>query len=192
MNHGKELMPYIQPLPNHKEPGQTELMVSMGYTRERNQESQMVQKYDEVTVIYVLLPCKRSELEDWAITLKPHPLADPTNNCPLYSSSKIVSLPTQSSGTSMSLPFPPLLPTLRIVRAARQKNQWLEEDQELGRKASGSAKASASPLPGLERKTTPGQPAAPTHQNQWGSPRWNELPPTCILQRKCLPRWLLR
>lgn len=64
MNHGKELMPYIQPLPNHKEPGQTELMVSMGYTRERNQESQMVQKYDEVTVIYVLLPCKRSELED--------------------------------------------------------------------------------------------------------------------------------
>lgn len=55
MNHGKELMPYIQPLPNHKEPGQTELMVSMGYTRERIQDSQMVQKCDEVTVIYVLL-----------------------------------------------------------------------------------------------------------------------------------------
>ncbi|XP_027429252.1 serine/threonine-protein kinase MARK2-like isoform X1 [Zalophus californianus] len=88
MDHGKELMPYVEPLPNHKEPGQTVLMVSMGYTRETIQDSETGQKNDEVIVIYVLLPYKRSELVGYAITLKAQALADPTNSCPLYSSCK--------------------------------------------------------------------------------------------------------
>lgn len=32
MDHGEELLPYMEPLPNSKDPGQTELMVSQGYT----------------------------------------------------------------------------------------------------------------------------------------------------------------
>ena len=67
----------------------TELMVSMCYTRERIQDSQMGQKYDEVMIIYVPLPYKRSELDAYTITLKPHPLADPTNSCHLDSSCKV-------------------------------------------------------------------------------------------------------
>lgn len=37
MDHGEELVPYMEPLPDSKDPGQTDLMVSQGYTMGRDQ-----------------------------------------------------------------------------------------------------------------------------------------------------------
>uniref|UniRef100_A0A670YTC8 Microtubule affinity regulating kinase 2 n=1 Tax=Pseudonaja textilis TaxID=8673 RepID=A0A670YTC8_PSETE len=75
-----ELKPYVEPLPDYKDPRRTELMISMGYTREEIQESLVSQKYNEVMATYLLLGYKNSELDNDSSTLKPRPQPELANS----------------------------------------------------------------------------------------------------------------
>uniref|UniRef100_A0A8C3NZT9 Microtubule affinity regulating kinase 2 n=1 Tax=Cyanoderma ruficeps TaxID=181631 RepID=A0A8C3NZT9_9PASS len=74
-----ELKPYMEPVPDYKDPRRTELMVSMGYTREEIQESLVGQKYNEVMATYLLLDHRSSELEE-NLSLKPRVTAEVANS----------------------------------------------------------------------------------------------------------------
>lgn len=92
------------------------------------------QKYNEVLVVNLLWNYKRFELEGYTIHLKHPPSADPTTSCPPSPSTRysISSLPTQSSRSSVILPFLPLIPTLRIVyghRSQRPEEGWKAEQK---------------------------------------------------------------
>lgn len=64
-------MPSVESvLPDSKDPGHPELMVSMGYTCKGIQDSSMGQKYDDMMFTDVLAD-RTPELGDYTITLKP-------------------------------------------------------------------------------------------------------------------------
>ncbi|EHH58269.1 hypothetical protein EGM_08075 [Macaca fascicularis] len=155
-----ELKPYVEPLPDYKDPRRTELMVSMGYTREEIQDSLVGQRYNEVMATYLLLGYKSSELEGDTITLKPRPSADLTNSSapsPSHKVQRSVSAnPKQRRFSDQAAG--PAIPTSNSYSKKTQsnnaENKRPEEDRESGRKASSTAKVPASPLPGLERKKT--------------------------------------
>nr|XP_025142366.1 serine/threonine-protein kinase MARK2 isoform X8 [Bubalus bubalis] len=155
-----ELKPYVEPLPDYKDPRRTELMVSMGYTREEIQDSLVSQRYNEVMATYLLLGYKSSELEGDTITLKPRPSADLANSSapsPSHKVQRSVSAnPKQRRFSDQAAG--PAIPTSNSYSKKTQsnnaENKRPEEDRESGRKASSTAKVPASPLPGLERKKT--------------------------------------
>uniref|UniRef100_G1TLC6 Microtubule affinity regulating kinase 2 n=1 Tax=Oryctolagus cuniculus TaxID=9986 RepID=G1TLC6_RABIT len=154
-----ELKPYVEPLPDYKDPRRTELMVSMGYTREEIQDSLVGQKYNEVMATYLLLGYKSSELEGDTITLKPRPSADLTNSSAPSPSHKVQrSVSANPKQRRFSDQAGPAIPTSNSYSKKTQsnnaENKRPEEDREPGRKASSTAKVPASPLPGLERKKT--------------------------------------
>ncbi|XP_074192628.1 serine/threonine-protein kinase MARK2 isoform X4 [Rhinolophus sinicus] len=154
-----ELKPYVEPLPDYKDPRRTELMVSMGYTREEIQDSLVGQRYNEVMATYLLLGYKGSELEGDAITLKPRPSTDLTNSSAPSPSHKVQrSVSANPKQRRFSDQAGPAIPTSNSYSKKTQsnnaENKRPEEDRESGRKASSTAKVPASPLPGLERKKT--------------------------------------
>ncbi|XP_059259125.1 serine/threonine-protein kinase MARK2 isoform X6 [Mustela nigripes] len=154
-----ELKPYVEPLPDYKDPRRTELMVSMGYTREEIQDSLVGQRYNEVMATYLLLGYKSSELEGDTITLKPRPSADLTNSSAPSPSHKVQrSVSANPKQRRFSDQAGPAIPTSNSYSKKTQsnnaENKRPEEDREAGRKASSTAKVPASPLPGLERKKT--------------------------------------
>ncbi|ELK24402.1 Serine/threonine-protein kinase MARK2 [Myotis davidii] len=154
-----ELKPYVEPLPDYKDPRRTELMVSMGYTREEIQDSLVGQRYNEVMATYLLLGYKSSEQEGDAITLKPRPSADMTNSSAPSPSHKVQrSVSANPKQRRFSDQAGPAIPTSNSYSKKTQsnnaENKRPEEDRESGRKASSTAKVPASPLPGLERKKT--------------------------------------
>ncbi|XP_021497937.1 serine/threonine-protein kinase MARK2 isoform X5 [Meriones unguiculatus] len=152
-----ELKPYVEPLPDYKDPRRTELMVSMGYTREEIQDSLVGQRYNEVMATYLLLGYKSSELEGDTITLKPRPSADLTNSSapsPSHKVQRSVSAnPKQRRSSDQAVPA---IPTSNSYSKKTQSNNAENKrpEEETGRKASSTAKVPASPLPGLERKKT--------------------------------------
>ncbi|XP_021563890.1 serine/threonine-protein kinase MARK2 [Carlito syrichta] len=154
-----ELKPYVEPLPDYKDPRRTELMVSMGYTREEIQDSLVGQRYNEVMATYLLLGYKSSELEGDTITLKPRPSTDLTNsNAPSPSHKVQRSVSANPKQRRFSDQAGPAIPTSNSYSKKTQnnnaENKRPEEDRESGRKASSTAKVPASPLPGLDRKRT--------------------------------------
>ncbi|EPY86833.1 serine/threonine-protein kinase MARK2 isoform d [Camelus ferus] len=143
-----ELKPYVEPLPDYKDPRRTELMVSMGYTREEIQDSLVGQRYNEVMATYLLLGYKSSELEGDTITLKPRPSTDLTNSSapsPSHKVQRSVSAnPKQRRFSDQAAG--PAIPTSNSYSKKTQsnnaENKRPEEDRESGRKASSTAKNS--------------------------------------------------
>nr|XP_058136991.1 serine/threonine-protein kinase MARK2-like [Dasypus novemcinctus] len=130
IDHEQELGPYKEPLPNCMDPWRTDLMVSMGYTREEIHDSLIGQKYDEVMATYLLLSNKTCNLEGNTSTLRPQPSVNLNNSFSLSLSHQIKPpIPANPRQRSFS---EPALPT------------W--------KKASIIADMPASTLPGLEWK----------------------------------------
>ncbi|XP_042185321.1 serine/threonine-protein kinase MARK2 isoform X2 [Oncorhynchus tshawytscha] len=67
----EELKPYIEPMPDYKDPKRTEIMIQMGYSMEEVQDSLVNQKYNEVMATYLLLDYTNHELDEGII--KPRP-----------------------------------------------------------------------------------------------------------------------
>ncbi|KAJ6654216.1 hypothetical protein lerEdw1_007313 [Lerista edwardsae] len=153
-----ELKPYVEPLPDYKDPRRTDLMVSMGYTREEIQDSLVSQKYNEVMATYLLLGYKNSELDNDTITLKPRPQPDLANSSapsPSHKVQRSVSANPKQRRFSDQVPTIPTSTSYsKKTQAANAENKRPEEELGRGgeRKANSTAKVPPSPLPGLERK----------------------------------------
>ncbi|XP_077677117.1 serine/threonine-protein kinase MARK2 isoform X6 [Eretmochelys imbricata] len=151
-----ELKPYMEPLPDYKDPRRTELMISMGYTREEIQDSLVGQKYNEVMATYLLLGYKNSELDNDSITLKPRPQAELANSSapsPSHKVQRSVSANPKQRRFSDQVPAIPTSTSYsKKTQSNNAENKRPEEEREAGRKASSTVKVPASPLTGLERK----------------------------------------
>ncbi|XP_058016579.1 serine/threonine-protein kinase MARK2 isoform X5 [Ahaetulla prasina] len=159
-----ELKPYVEPLPDYKDPRRTELMISMGYTREEIQESLVSQKYNEVMATYLLLGYKNSELDNDSSTLKPRPqpeLANSTVPSPSHKVQRSVSANPKQRRLSDQVPnIPTSTSYSKKTQAANAENKRPEEEREAGRSKAGSTvKVPASPLPSLERKKSTPMPS---------------------------------
>ncbi|XP_030330339.1 serine/threonine-protein kinase MARK2 isoform X5 [Strigops habroptila] len=154
-----ELKPYMEPVPDYKDPRRTELMVSMGYTREEIQESLVGQKYNEVMATYLLLDHKSSELEE-SLSLKPRPAPEVANSSgpsPAHKVQRSVSAnPKRRVSDQAGLSIPTSASYSKKTQAANAENKRGGAEEEGGRRAGSTAKVPPSPLPGLERaKGTP-------------------------------------
>ncbi|XP_074023918.1 serine/threonine-protein kinase MARK2 isoform X4 [Numenius arquata] len=156
-----ELKPYMEPVPDYKDPRRTELMVSMGYTREEIQESLVGQKYNEVMATYLLLDHKSSELEE-SLALKPRAAPDLANSSgpsPAHKVQRSVSANPKrrvSDQAGLSIPTSASYSKKTQATNAENKRGGGGGDEEGGRRAGSTAKVPPSPLPGLERaKGTP-------------------------------------
>ncbi|XP_074480511.1 serine/threonine-protein kinase MARK2 isoform X9 [Sebastes fasciatus] len=70
----EELKPYIEPMPDYKDPRRTDIMLTMGFSQEEIQDSLVNQKYNDVMAAYLLLDYRNSELDESGI--KPRPGSD--------------------------------------------------------------------------------------------------------------------
>ncbi|XP_046723339.1 serine/threonine-protein kinase MARK2 isoform X4 [Silurus meridionalis] len=170
----EELMPYIEPQPDYKDPKRTDIMLQMGYTQDEIQDSLVNQKYDEIMATYLLLDYRNSELDE--LSIKPRPSIDLTNNTqspshkvPRSTSNQKPRRSTDQSKTRkkrqklyavqcfMLIPisFPVSPPGLSVtVKHSQGDGKHIGEDY--GRKSSGSsAKVPPSPLTPADRKKTP-------------------------------------
>ncbi|XP_017347779.2 serine/threonine-protein kinase MARK2 isoform X11 [Ictalurus punctatus] len=154
----EELMPYIEPQPDYKDPKRTgqhpgnaggwkrDIMLQMGYAQDEIQDSLVNQKYDEIMATYLLLDYRNSELDE--LSIKPRPSIDLTNNAqsPSHKVQRSTSnqKPRRSTDQSLSV----------SVKRSQGDSKHIAEDY--GRKSSGSsAKVPASPLTTADRKKTP-------------------------------------
>ncbi|XP_075043813.1 serine/threonine-protein kinase MARK2 isoform X7 [Mixophyes fleayi] len=154
-----ELKPYVEPVPDYKDPRRTELMVTMGYSQEEIKESLVGQKYNEVMATYLLLGYKSSELDNDNLTLKPRPPPDITNSTapsPVHKVHRSVSANTKQRRLSDQVG--PVIPTSNSYSKKTQsnnaENKRPDEERESGRKSSSTVRVPPSPLSGLERKRT--------------------------------------
>ncbi|KAM9301549.1 serine/threonine-protein kinase MARK2 isoform 3-T3 [Gastrophryne carolinensis] len=154
-----ELKPYVEPVPDYKDPKRTELMVTMGYSREEIHDSLVNQKYNEVMATYLLLGYKSSELDNDNMTLKPRPPPDITNSSapsPAHKVHRSVSANTKQRRLSDQVG--PAIPTSNSYSKKTQsnnaENKRPDDERESGRKSSSTVRVPPSPLSGLERKRT--------------------------------------
>ncbi|XP_029310955.1 serine/threonine-protein kinase MARK2 isoform X7 [Cottoperca gobio] len=73
----EELKPYIEPMPDYKDPRRTDIMLTMGFSQEEIQDSLVNQKYNDVMAAYLLLDYRNHELDESGI--KPRPGSDVSN-----------------------------------------------------------------------------------------------------------------
>ncbi|EGV99723.1 Serine/threonine-protein kinase MARK2 [Cricetulus griseus] len=115
-----ELTPYVEPLPDYKDPRRTEWMVLMGYTREEIRDLLVGQRYKEAMATYLLRGYKSSELEGDTITLKAWPSADVTNSsAPSPSHNSVYANPKQRRPRDQAVPA---IPTSNSYSKKTQSN----------------------------------------------------------------------
>ncbi|KAK6323490.1 hypothetical protein J4Q44_G00058290 [Coregonus suidteri] len=138
----EELRPYIEPMPDYKDPKRTEIMIQMGYTMEEVQDSLVNQKYNEVMATYLLLDYTNHELDEGVI--KPRLGSDLTNsNAPS---------PPNKVQRSISSNQKPRIPTDQ-GSSAKGRGQG-DNMEDSGRKGSGSSvKVPASQLVSDRKKS---------------------------------------
>ncbi|KAK3524308.1 hypothetical protein QTP70_027870, partial [Hemibagrus guttatus] len=142
----EELMPYVEPQPDYKDPKRTDIMLQMGYAQDEIQDSLVNQKYDEIMATYLLLDYRNSELDE--LSIKPRPSIDLTNNTqsPSHKVQRSTSNQKPRRSTDQSL----------SVSVKRTQGDSKHIAEEYGRKSSGSsAKVPPSPLTTTDRKKTP-------------------------------------
>uniref|UniRef100_A0A671TQY4 non-specific serine/threonine protein kinase n=1 Tax=Sparus aurata TaxID=8175 RepID=A0A671TQY4_SPAAU len=64
----EELKPYIEPMPDYKDPRRTDIMLQMGFSQEEIQDSLVNQKYNDVMAAYLLLDYRNSEVYSFFLT----------------------------------------------------------------------------------------------------------------------------
>ncbi|XP_034532212.1 serine/threonine-protein kinase MARK2 isoform X6 [Notolabrus celidotus] len=150
----EELKPYIEPMPDYKDPRRTEsasvsvdVMLQMGFSLEEIQDSLVNQKYNDVMAAYLLLDYRNSELDESGI--KPRPGSDVSNiNAPSQPhkvqrsvSSKPQNRRATDQGSSHS------------KRGGQADNRNAAEDSgRKGSSGSSTTKVPASPLVPSDRK----------------------------------------
>ncbi|XP_031755984.1 serine/threonine-protein kinase MARK2 isoform X5 [Xenopus tropicalis] len=154
-----ELKPYVEPIPDYKDPKRTELMITMGYTREEISDSLVNQKYNEVMATYLLLGYKSSETDNDNLTLKPRPPPDVTNSIAPSPAHKVQrSVSANPKQRRLSDQAGPAIPNSNSYSKKTQsnnaENRRSEDDKESGRKSSSTVRVPPSPLSGLDRKKT--------------------------------------
>ncbi|XP_034532236.1 serine/threonine-protein kinase MARK2 isoform X24 [Notolabrus celidotus] len=138
----EELKPYIEPMPDYKDPRRTEsasvsvdVMLQMGFSLEEIQDSLVNQKYNDVMAAYLLLDYRNSELDESGI--KPRPGSDVQRSV----SSKPQNRRATDQGSSHS------------KRGGQADNRNAAEDSgRKGSSGSSTTKVPASPLVPSDRK----------------------------------------
>uniref|UniRef100_A0A3B5R9N2 non-specific serine/threonine protein kinase n=1 Tax=Xiphophorus maculatus TaxID=8083 RepID=A0A3B5R9N2_XIPMA len=121
-----ELKPYIEPLPDYKDPRRTEKMLRMGYSQEEIQDSLLNQKYNEVMATFLLLDYRNSE--------------------------STISL-FRSDLSNINAPSPPHKVQIHILMGGQSDNRSTAEDSgRKGSSGSSTTKVGASPLVSSDRK----------------------------------------
>ncbi|XP_041099331.1 serine/threonine-protein kinase MARK2 isoform X2 [Polyodon spathula] len=149
----EELKPYIEPMPDYKDPKRTETMITMGYSQEEIQDSLVNQKYNEVMATYLLLAYKTPELDDGSnAALKPRPGSDLTNSSVQSPSHKV-----QRSVSSNQKPRRTEPGSSIPSSNSYSKRSQTKTDTDESRKPGSAAKVPASPLSsgGDRKKSTP-------------------------------------
>ncbi|XP_063756256.1 serine/threonine-protein kinase MARK2 isoform X9 [Eleginops maclovinus] len=133
----EELKPYIEPMPDYKDPRRTDIMLTMGFSAEEIQDSLVNQKYNDVMAAYLLLDFRNHELEESGI--KPRPGSDVQRS--VSSNQKPQNRRTNDQGSSYS------------KRGGQTDNRTAGEDAgRKGSSGSSTTKMPASPLVPTDRK----------------------------------------
>ncbi|XP_030286955.1 serine/threonine-protein kinase MARK2 isoform X10 [Sparus aurata] len=146
----EELKPYIEPMPDYKDPRRTDIMLQMGFSQEEIQDSLVNQKYNDVMAAYLLLDYRNSELDESGI--KPRPGSDVSNiNAPspphkvqrsVSSNQKPQNRRATDQGSSYS------------KRGGQADNRTAAEDSgRKGSSGSSTTKVPASPLVSADKKS---------------------------------------
>ncbi|XP_041445097.1 microtubule affinity regulating kinase 2 L homeolog isoform X7 [Xenopus laevis] len=154
-----ELKPYVEPIPDYKDPKRTELMITMGYSREEISDSLVNQKYNEVMATYLLLGYRTSEMDNDNLTLKPRPPPDISNSIVTSPAHKVQrSVSANPKQRRLSDQAGPAIPNSNSYSKKTQsnnaENRRPEDEKESGRKSSSTVRVPPSPLSGLDRKKT--------------------------------------
>uniref|UniRef100_A0A4W4DZ57 non-specific serine/threonine protein kinase n=1 Tax=Electrophorus electricus TaxID=8005 RepID=A0A4W4DZ57_ELEEL len=159
----EELMPYIEPQPDYKDPKRTDIMLQMGYSQDEIHDSLINQKYDEVMATYLLLDYRNSEVlyresscvrllsillftflcQLDELSIKPRTNVDFANNA-------------QSPAHKVQRSTSSQKPRRTTDQSKRSQGDSKHMGEDYGRKSSGSsAKVPPSPMAPGDRKKTP-------------------------------------
>ncbi|XP_056298297.1 serine/threonine-protein kinase MARK2 isoform X4 [Pseudoliparis swirei] len=141
----EELKPYVEPMPDYKDPRRTDIMLKMGFSQEEIQDSLVNQKYNDVMAAYLLLDYRNSELDESGI--KPRPGCDISNINAPSPPHKV-----QRSVSSNQKPQNRRATDHGSSYAKRDNRTAGEDSGRKGSSGSSTTKVSASPLVPTDRK----------------------------------------